>query len=75
MGAVWEPDWLTATHVLAMEAEARCDGMQHNLRRRIGRKGKYTGACGQCWEAVIRKSERDEVTSTAEAAAKWHQPS
>jgi ParB/RepB/Spo0J family partition protein len=73
-GAVWEPDWLTVTHVLAMDAEARCDTMQHNLRRRIGRKGAYQGACGQCWEAVIRKSERDEVTATAEAAAKWHQP-
>lgn len=60
-GAVWEPDWLTSTHMLALAAEARCDVMGHNLRRRIGRRRKYRGACGQCWQVVIEHAAEARI--------------
>jgi ParB family transcriptional regulator, chromosome partitioning protein len=52
-GAVWEPDYLTATHPLARKAQAMCDAREHTARRRIGKT-----ACGACWESVIRADER-----------------
>jgi ParB/RepB/Spo0J family partition protein len=61
LGAIWEPDFLTVGHTLAGDAEARCDVMGHNLRRRIGRRGKYKGACGQCWQIVIQRAIEAQV--------------
>ena len=70
-GAVWEPDWFTAKHPLARKAAALCDAREHNSRRRIGARGQYPGACGQCWESVVREDERLVTAATAEAAAAW----
>lgn len=72
MGAVWEPDWFTATHALAKKAEALCDRREHNNRRRIGaHRGDHAfrGACGQCWESVIR-ADQDLVNEAEREAAK-----
>jgi ParB family chromosome partitioning protein len=58
-GAQWEPDWFTSTHALASKAVALCNKRDHNMRRRIGAKGTsgFPGACGQCWESVIRADQ------------------
>ena len=60
-GAVWEPEFLTRTHPLGYAAEARCDVLGHNMRRRIGRAGKYAGACGECWQEVIKQAAIAEI--------------
>jgi ParB family chromosome partitioning protein len=54
VGPVWEPDHFTVSHPLARKAAALCDGREHSARRRVGR----SGACGECWETVIRQDER-----------------
>jgi ParB family transcriptional regulator, chromosome partitioning protein len=72
-GAVWEPDWFTAKHPLARKAASLCDGRGHNSRRRLGAFGPYPGACGECWESVVRADERLVVIATAEAATAWHE--
>lgn len=51
VGATWEPKWFAPTHPLAKAATAMCDARDHQLRRRFG------GACGQCWELVIRRDQ------------------
>jgi ParB/RepB/Spo0J family partition protein len=57
-GAVWEPDWFTSTHALATKAVALCNKRDHNNRRRIGaNKSGFAGACGQCWESLIRADQ------------------
>lgn len=71
-GAIWEPDWFTARHPLARKAAALCDAREHNSRRRLGARGRYAGACGQCWESLVREDERLVIAATAEAAAAWH---
>jgi ParB family transcriptional regulator, chromosome partitioning protein len=71
-GAVWEPDWFTVKHPLAKQAAALCDGRGHNSRRRHGKAGYFPGACGECWESVVRADERI-VAATAEASAAWHE--
>jgi ParB/RepB/Spo0J family partition protein len=72
MGAKWEPDWFTSTHALANKAVALCNKRDHNNRRRIGAKGKsgFPGACGQCWESVIRADQDlvNEVEADAQPA-------
>lgn len=70
MGAQWEPDWFTSTHALAPKAVALCNKRQHNNRRRIGAKSGFPGACGQCWESVIRADQDlvNEVESDAQTA-------
>lgn len=61
-GAVWEPLWFASTHPLARKAEARCDVMGHNARRRLGASGKsFAGACGQCWQAVTDEAAEARV--------------
>lgn len=60
-GAVWEPLFLTKGHPLAAAAARRCDKLGHNMRRRLGRAGKYEGACGQCWSYVIREDAAAET--------------
>jgi ParB family chromosome partitioning protein len=50
----WEPDHYTRHHALAKKAAGMCDAREHNLRRRLGRDSGFAGACGQCWETVIR---------------------
>lgn len=72
-GAVWEPDWFTAKHPLARKAVVLCDGRGHNSRRRLGKAGHFPGACGECWESVIRADERVVVAATTEAAAAWRE--
>ena len=72
-GAVWEPDWFADRHPLARRAAALCDGRGHNSRRRLGKSGRFPGACGECWESVIRADERIVIAATAEAAAAWHE--
>ena len=73
-GAVWEPDWLASTHPLASNAAVLCDRRQHNSRRRLGRRGNYPGACGQCWESVIRADQDAVNESTERARARWQAP-
>src|SRR6266568_301569 len=53
----WEPDHFTRSHPLARKAETMCDARGHTSRRRLGRKSGFSGACGQCWETVIRQDE------------------
>jgi ParB family chromosome partitioning protein len=72
-GAVWEPDWFTTRHPLARKAAALCDGRGHNSRRRLGKAGRFPGACGECWESVVRADERIVIAATTEAAAAWHE--
>jgi len=61
VGAIWEPDFLAATHPLARSARAMCEAREHTQRRRIGKT-----ACGQCWETAIRQDEQ-LVTRTLRA--------
>jgi ParB/RepB/Spo0J family partition protein len=72
-GAVWEPDWWTAKHPLYRKAAALCDLREHNSRRRFGRTANSAGACGECFETLIREDERLVVAATAQAAAAWHE--
>lgn len=60
-GAVWEPLWLAHTHPLYTAAAERCDALGHNMRRRIGKEGKYPGACGQCWQLVIERAAEARI--------------
>ncbi len=55
MAPQWEEPWLAAKHPLAKRAEALCNSRDHNMRRRIGAKGKFRGACGQCWQSCIEQ--------------------
>jgi ParB family transcriptional regulator, chromosome partitioning protein len=48
---VWEPDHFSIQHFLARKANNLCNAREHSLRRRFG------GACGQCWETVIREDQ------------------
>lgn len=57
MGAVWEPDWFTSKHALATKAVTLCNKRDHNNRRRLGATTGFRGACGQCWESVIRADQ------------------
>jgi ParB family chromosome partitioning protein len=61
MGPIWEPDHFIASHALARKAASMCDARGHNNRRRLGKKYQYRGACGACWETVIRQ-DQDKVT-------------
>jgi ParB/RepB/Spo0J family partition protein len=72
-GAVWEPDWFTSKHPLFRKAAALCDLRAHNSRRRFGRTKTSPGACGECFETLIREDERLVVTATAQSAAAWHE--
>jgi ParB family chromosome partitioning protein len=54
-GAVWEPDWFTFRHPLANQAMNLCNVRDHNSRRRLGAKGDFAGACGQCWQSCIEQ--------------------
>ena len=65
MGAQWEPLWFTSTHALAKKAVALCNKREHNNRRRIGATSGFAGACGQCWESVIR-ADQDLVNEAAQ---------
>jgi ParB/RepB/Spo0J family partition protein len=47
----WEPDHFALSHFLAKKAINLCNAREHNARRRLG------GACGACWETVIRNDE------------------
>lgn len=58
----WEPEHFTNKHPLAHNASAMCDARGHTQRRRLGKKGAFRGACGQCWETAIR-SDQDIVGS------------
>lgn len=51
----WEEPWFTAKHPLGKKAEQLCDSRDHNMRRRYGAKGKYRGACGQCWQSCVEQ--------------------
>ncbi len=53
----WEPDHFTGNHPQARAAAIMCTAREHNSRRRIGRSANFAGACGQCWETVIRQDE------------------
>lgn len=55
----WEPDHFSVNHHLARKARVMCDARDHNNRRRHG------GACGACWETVIRQ-DQDRVNRAAE---------
>ncbi|MQY07240.1 hypothetical protein [Actinomadura macrotermitis] len=59
----WEPDFLAATHPLAVKARRLCDAREHTMRRRIGKT-----ACGQCWETVIRQDERIVIAAEGVSA-------
>lgn len=51
----WEPDHFSESHPLAGRARRLCDRRGHPMRRRYG------GACGECWESVIRLDEREVI--------------
>jgi len=53
----WEPDQFTRHHHLARKAETMCEARGHTLRRRYGKDKGFAGACGACWETVIRQDE------------------
>jgi hypothetical protein len=57
---VWEPEHWAPTHPLFRQASRLCDSREHSLRRRFG------GACGHCWETVIRQ---DQMKVDAAAAS------
>lgn len=61
----WEPDHFTGSHPLARSARAACEARGHNNRRRLGK----SGACGQCWETVIRADERQVADALSRAPA------
>lgn len=69
-GAVWEPDWFTFRHPLANQAMRLCDSRDHNSRRRLGAKGGFAGACGQCWQSCVEQ-DYEKVLK----AAGWTPPS
>ena len=73
VGAVWEPPWFGPDHQLAGRAAEMCDSrdhsMGHSMRRRIGAKGPYHGACGQCWQKCI-ESDYERVLK----AEGWKSP-
>lgn len=50
----WEPDHFSKHHILAKKAGVMCEAREHSGRRRYG------GACGDCWETVIR-ADQDKV--------------
>lgn len=52
----WEPDHFSKNHRLAKKAAIMCQARECSGRRRLG------GACGDCWERVIRADERKAVT-------------
>lgn len=53
----WDMPHFAATHPLHVHARARCRAQQHKLRRRIA------GACGACWEHVIREDQQRRPTA------------
>lgn len=53
----WEPDHFTVLHPLSRKAAQMCDARGHSHRRRLGKKASYHGACGECWETVIRQDQ------------------
>jgi ParB family chromosome partitioning protein len=56
------PTWLGAHHDLARRVMERCKRNKHNTKgpNRVGGVG-----CGNCWEAVIRISERERMLQEA----------
>jgi ParB family chromosome partitioning protein len=50
----WEPDHFSTHHRLAKKAAIMCQARECSARRRLG------GACGDCWETVIR-ADQDRV--------------
>jgi ParB family transcriptional regulator, chromosome partitioning protein len=50
----WEPDHFSKHHILARKAAIMCEAREHSGRRRMG------GACGDCWETVIR-ADQDKI--------------
>lgn len=68
----WEPDHFTRTHPLARIAGAMCDERGHNMRRRIGKRTGFKGACGQCWEMAIRNDQINADRVLTESTALRH---
>lgn len=59
----WEPPWFAKTHPLAKKASIMCEARQHKSRRKLA----DSGACGQCFEQVIR-DDQDIVRAVSQAA-------
>lgn len=55
--------WFTRAHPLAGAAADRCLAANHSDQLRFG------GACGQCWEAAIRRDERLHTPTQASSNA------
>lgn len=51
------PPHFSATHPLSEDARVRCELAAHDGQK-IGGRGSFPGACGACWEGVIRQDER-----------------
>lgn len=51
------------THLLARNAKARCQRLAHQNGSRVS----GGTACGECWEAVIRSDERQQLVDAAAA--------
>ena len=56
-----EPAWLTSTHELGEAVAERCYLLGHTNRPMVGHRGKYRGACGQCWQTLIERRIEAEV--------------
>jgi ParB family chromosome partitioning protein len=59
----WDPPWFAKTHPLAKRAAIMCAARQHKSRRKLA----DSGACGQCFEQVIR-DDQDIVRTASQAA-------
>jgi ParB family chromosome partitioning protein len=57
-----EAPWFSGLHALAEPARVRCELAGH-AGPKVGRQqgAPYPGACGECWETVIREDERTRM--------------
>lgn len=59
----YEPNHFSTIHPLADQARNRCKNARHTDRRKV----TGSGACGECWEHVIRADEAARFTRRAVA--------
>lgn len=61
----YQADWFGPQHPLSDQARARCKNLRHTDRRKLTK----SGACGECWEHVIRDDHGARFTRRRETAS------
>ena len=65
--------WFSSEHPLAGDAQIACELAGHGGTK-YGRSSSYPGACGECWEGVIRRDERKPKTAAGSAGIAFREP-